>query len=69
MGFVVEGCAAGQGRLDVPWLLRKLRPCPNPFNAILETWVTPSNSLEETIARERSWAGEGVAYLRRLIPD
>lgn len=69
MGFVIEGCPAGQGRLDVPWLLHTLEGCPHPFNAILETWVTPGNSLEETMARERAWAGEGVGYLRTLIVD
>jgi sugar phosphate isomerase/epimerase len=69
MGFVVEGCPAGKGRLDVPWLLQQLRKSPHPFNAILETWVTPSNSLDETIARERSWTEQGVRYLRTLIPD
>jgi sugar phosphate isomerase/epimerase len=67
MGFLVEGCAAGRGRLDVPWLLRQLTPRANSFNAILETWVTPSDSLEETIARERAWAEEGICYLRPLI--
>lgn len=67
LGFVVEGCAAGSGRLNVPWLLDQLRVSPHPFNCILETWVTPSESLDETIARERAWADEGVAYLRQLI--
>jgi sugar phosphate isomerase/epimerase len=69
MGFVVEGCAAGQGRLDVPWLFKALHGVPNPFNAILETWVTPSDSLDETIARECAWADEGIRYLRTLAPD
>lgn len=68
MGFVVEGCAAGRGRLNVPWLLEALKTCPRPFNAILETWVTPGDSLEETLGRERAWAEEGVRYLRELIP-
>lgn len=68
LGFVVEGCAAGSGRLNVPWLLDQLRVSPHPFNCILETWVTPSDSLDETIARERAWADEGIAYLRGLIP-
>jgi 3-oxoisoapionate decarboxylase len=67
MGFVVEGCAAGRGRLNVPWLLEMLEPVSHPFNAILETWVTPGNVLEETILRERAWAEEGVRYLRELI--
>ncbi len=69
MGFVVEGCPAGQGRLNVPWLLGALKTCPRPFNAILETWVTPGDSLHETIARESAWADEGVRYLRGLIRD
>ena len=69
LGFLVQGCAAGSGRLNVPWLLEALRVSPHPFNAILETWVTPSGSLAETMARERRWADEGVAYLRSLIPD
>lgn len=69
MGFVVEGCAAGQGRLDVSWLLQAVRPKAAFANAILETWVSPSNSLEETIARERQWAELGIRYLRTLIPE
>ncbi len=67
MGFIVEGCAAGHGRLDIPWLLRKLAPVSSPINAILETWVTPGDALEETMARERAWAERGVQYLRRFI--
>ncbi len=68
LGFLVEGCAAGSGQLDVPWLLESVkRSSPHPFNVILETWVTPSDSLDETIARERRWANEGVAYLKQLV--
>jgi sugar phosphate isomerase/epimerase len=67
MGFTVEGCPAGKGYLNVPWLLETLCVSPHAFNAILETWVTPGPSLEETIARERAWTEEGVRYLRTLI--
>lgn len=70
LGFTVEGCAAGDGQLDVPWLLRELDVrCRHDFNVVLETWVTPTEALDETIERERRWADEGVAYLRTLIPD
>jgi hypothetical protein len=67
MGFVLEGCPAGEGQLDVPWLLGQLAHCPQPFNAILETWVPPGDTLAETIARERAWTEAGVGYLRGLI--
>jgi len=69
MGFVLEGCPAGRGQLSVPWLLDRLASSPHPFNAVLESWVPPADTLAETIVRERAWAEESVKYLRGLIPD
>lgn len=69
MGFILEGCPAGQGQLDVPWLLSKLTKSPHPFNVILESWVPPINLLEDTIRRERDWAEVGTRYLRGLIAN
>jgi 3-oxoisoapionate decarboxylase len=69
MGFVLEGCPAGQGQLDVPWLLGELAGCRNPFNAVVETWVSPGGSLEETIGRERESTEESVRYLRGLVTE
>lgn len=69
MGFILEGCPAGQGQLDVPWLLQQLAASPHPCNVILETWVPPDNTLEQTIIRERSWTEAGKKYLRSLIPN
>lgn len=71
MGFLVEGCAAGSGRLDVPRILQCLREAGRQpaVNAILETWVTPADRLEDTLERERRWTEQGLAFLRRLIPD
>ena len=69
MGFVVEGCPAGRGRLNVPWLLEALTKSPHPFNAVLENWVVPDNSVEETIRRERAWTEKGLRYLRGLIRE
>ena len=67
MGFEIEGCAAGQGQLDVPWLLGELAGCGNSFNAVIETWVSSAGSLDETIAREREFTEEGVQYMRGLL--
>jgi len=69
MGFVVNGCAAGQGRLNVPWLLERLRAAGRDVNAILELWTPQGATIQETIAREAAWADESVRYLRKLIPD
>ncbi len=69
MGFVLEGCPAGAGQLDVPWLLGQLTKHSRPFNVILETWVTPGKTLEETIGQERTSTEAGAGYLRGLIPN
>lgn len=68
MGFVIEGCPAGEGRLDIPWLLDRLRAAGRDPNAILELWTPLSATLEETIATETAWAEKSIATLRRHIP-
>lgn len=69
MGFVIEGRPAGQGRLDVPRLLSQLRTAGRDPDAILELWTPPEATLTATMAKERRWAEESIAYLRPLIPD
>ncbi len=69
MGFTIEGQPAGQGRLDVPWLLAMLGSLNRDVNAILELWTPPEPSLAATIAKERAWAVESVGYLRELIAE
>lgn len=69
MGFVVQGCPTGQGRLDVPWLLELLRAHGRDPDAIIELWPPPEPTLEETIAKERRWAEQSVAYMRQLLRD
>jgi sugar phosphate isomerase/epimerase len=69
LGFVVQGSPAGEGRLDLPWVLESLRSAGRDVNAILETWPPLGPTLEGTLARERDWAERSVRYLRGLIPD
>lgn len=69
MGFQVEGRPAGQGQLDVPWLLALLSRHGVAANAIVESWVPEQHTLDETVALERRWARESVEYLRTLIPE
>lgn len=67
LGFIIEGCSAGKGMLDLPWLLRQLESSAHRFNAILEQWIPFSHSIEDTIRREQQCARESVDYLRTLI--
>lgn len=69
MGFVIEGRPAGQGMLNVPWLLEEIAKAGANPNAVLELWTPEEPSLAETIAKEERWAEESIRYLRGLIPD
>lgn len=69
MGFTVEGTPAGQGQLDVPWLLDRLGEAGRNPNAILELWVPQQETLAETIALEETWVKESISYLRRFIAE
>lgn len=69
MGFRVEGRPAGQGQLNVPLLLRRLREAGARANAILELWPPPQSSPAGTIALEERWAQESIAYLKKVIRE
>jgi sugar phosphate isomerase/epimerase len=69
MGFTVEGTPAGEGQLDLEWLLAQLAGFGRDVNAILELWTPPEPSVAATIAKEDAWARQSVASLRRWIPD
>jgi sugar phosphate isomerase/epimerase len=69
MGFSVEGRPAGQGQLNIPWLLGQLRQLGLDPNAILELWTSPEDTLSATISKEHAWAVASVQYLRELIAD
>jgi sugar phosphate isomerase/epimerase len=67
MGFTVEGCPAGRGRLDIPALFATIRRYRPGVTAVLELWTPPQESLESTIDTERRWAEESVTYLKGLV--
>lgn len=69
MGFEITGRPAGQGALDVEWLLRRLHDFGRSFNAIIEAWLPMQITLEETMTMERRWAEQSTAYLRQFIKD
>ena len=67
LGFTIEGQPAGQGRLNIPWLLERLAKHGRDPNAILELWTPPEKELEATLVKEQSWAVQSVQALRQWI--
>lgn len=67
MGFVVEGCPAGKGMLNVPLVLEQLRPYHRCISATLEIWSNPETTIEATIEKEAAWVKESISYLKNLF--
>ncbi len=67
MGFVVEGRPAGQGQMDLPWILQELNSARADANAILELWPPQQADIQATTALEQEWAEESIRFLRQYI--
>lgn len=67
MGFMVEGCPAGQGILDIPAIIAQLKAYNKCRSATLEVWSQPEQTIEETIAREKQWVEISIDYLKNIL--
>ncbi len=66
MGFIIEGTPAGDGMLDIPALVRRLKQRKKNCNLILELWPTPEESPDATSTKEKLWARRSMEYLHGL---
>lgn len=69
MGFVLEGAPAGEGMLDVPWLLAALDGNGRDYSAIIELWPAPEADMAATVAKEMAWAQQSVRTMRQWIKE
>jgi sugar phosphate isomerase/epimerase len=68
MGLLVTGTPAGQGFLDIPQMVRRLRKeARGDFSSILELWMAPEPNLAETLQKEDRWVKESIAYLKQIL--
>jgi sugar phosphate isomerase/epimerase len=65
MGYLVTGRPAGEGMLNIDWLLAEIRSAGSEPNLILELWTPYQGSVEETIRLEEEWADRSVRFLKR----
>ncbi|HML49532.1 MAG TPA: TIM barrel protein, partial [Clostridia bacterium] len=62
LGFDVEGCATGDGLLNVPLCRERLEG--RDLSYIVELWTPWQGDIEATCRLEREWAERSVAYLK-----
>ena len=65
LGYLISGCAAGDGLLDMDWIIGELNRHGRDVNLIVELWTPFEESVEKTIAVEREWAAVSVAFLKK----
>ncbi len=66
MGFSIFGTPAGQGRLNIPKLVKQLGNYGKCKTAVLELWPSPEASVEATVAKEQEWLRQSAIYLKGL---
>ena len=67
MGFTVEGTAAGEGMLNIRWLVEELGKYDQCKTATLEIWSNPEETMEKTIMKEADWVEKSINYLKTII--
>ena len=67
MGFTIEGVAAGDGMIDIPAIIKQLKPTRRCKTATLEVWSNPAVTMEETIAKEKKLVQRSIHYLKKII--
>ena len=68
MGLVIKGTPAGQGRLDISELIRIVRrDSPYSFNTILEFWMEPELTRENSIKKEECWVSQSLIFLSQFF--
>ncbi len=66
LGFIVTGAKPGTGMLDIHCSVNRLKELGREFNVILEQWPPFTDTLENTIDNEASWAEAGAAILKKI---
>ena len=67
MGFKVSGCVAGEGMLNISWLIEELSKGGRCTTATLEVWSDPEKTIEASMCKEREWVEKSISYLKTII--
>ncbi len=68
MGLIIVGECPGKGRQDISLAFDTAkRLSKRDFNLILESWMEPCATLEESLKQENEWAQSGVKYLKAIV--
>ena len=64
VGFSLIGCPLGTGLLDYDFMISTVQPEARGVNQVVEQWVPPAESIDETCRVEAEWAKHSVTFLK-----
>jgi sugar phosphate isomerase/epimerase len=67
MGFRINGCAAGEGMLNIPSLVNEIKKYGRCHSAILELWSDPQSTIHDTLVKEKESAEKSIEYLKTFL--
>lgn len=68
MGLLVTGTIAGEGRLNFPGIIERLRKeAKTDFSTIIELWMQPEKSIKKTLEKENRWVEQSVSNIKRML--
>ncbi len=67
MGFTVEGTAAGEGMLNIPYIIKKIEQTGRCKTATLEVWSNPLSTASSTIIKEKKLVEKSIHYLKKYL--
>jgi len=70
LGFEITGTIAGEGRLQFPKLLEVFgEKAKSDYSTILELWMKPEETVEETLEKENCWVEKSIFNLKEMLSD
>ncbi len=68
LGFLIEGTPAGEGMLDIPFILQQeILQSDQSITASIELWISPESTIEATIEKENNWRKVSVDNMKKLF--
>lgn len=69
MGFHISGAAAGEGDIDIPRVIRKVKQYSRCVSATLELWSDFEHDIVQTRRNEKEAAKRSIQFLKQHIHD
>ncbi len=69
IGVLIEGSPLGEGDQDIKKILDYMNHLDKKVNIILEQWMPPFDTIEDTLRNEEDWIRRSIKNMRKYMPQ